>query len=85
MAAIEAQAFAAAGAPAGLTAPEAIPVQIRRGETFEEAVRRTGIAAEEASAVAATLSSAMDMSAIRAGLRFETAIAKPRGGRGDHA
>ena len=83
MAAIEAQAFAAAGAPAGLTAPEAIPVQIRRGETFEEAVRRTGIAAEEASAVAATLSSAMDMSAIRAGLRFETAIAKPRGGRGD--
>lgn len=83
MAAIEAQAFAAAGAPAGLTAPEAIPVQIRRGETFEQAVRRTGIAAEEASAVAATLSSAMDMSAIRAGLRFETAIAKPRGGRGD--
>lgn len=83
MAAIEAQAFAAAGAPVGLTAPEAIPVQIRRGETFEQAVRRTGIAAEEASAVAATLSSAMDMSAIRAGLRFETAIAKPRGGRGD--
>ncbi len=83
MAAIEAQAFAAAGAPAGLTAPEAIPVQIRRGETFEQAVRRTGIAAEEASAVAATLSSAMDMSAIRAGLRFETAIAKPRAGRGD--
>lgn len=83
MAAIEAQAFAAAGTPAGLTAPEAIPVQIRRGETFEQAVRRTGIAPEEASAVAATLSSAMDMSAIRAGLRFETAIAKPRGGRGD--
>ena len=83
LAAIEARAFAAAGTPAGLTAPEAIPVQIRRGETFEEAVRRTGIAAEEASAIAATLSSAMDMSAIRAGLRFETAIAKPRGGRGD--
>ncbi|WP_374990195.1 peptidoglycan DD-metalloendopeptidase family protein [Brevundimonas sp.] len=83
MAAIEAQAFAAAGTPAGLTTPEAIPVLIRRGESFEEAVRRTGIAAEEASAIAATLSNAMDMSAIRAGLRFETAIAKPRGGRGD--
>ena len=83
MAAIEAQAFAAAGTPAGLTAPEAIPVLIRRGESFEDAVRRTGIAAEEASAIAATLSNAMDMSAIRAGLRFETAIAKPRGGRGD--
>ena len=83
LATIEAQAFAAAGMPAGLTAPEAIPVQIRRGETFEQAVRRTGIAPEEASAVAATLSNAMDVTSMRAGQRFETAIAKPRGGRGD--
>ena len=80
---LEAQAFAAGGAPAGMTAPEAIPVQIRRGETFEEAVRRTGIAAEEASAVAATLSNAMDVSSMPAGQKFETAISKPRGGRGD--
>ncbi|KAK0330716.1 hypothetical protein LTR94_031759, partial [Friedmanniomyces endolithicus] len=50
MAAMEVQAFAAANTPAGLTAPEAVPVQIRRGETFEQAVRRTGVAAEEASA-----------------------------------
>ena len=77
------QAFAAAGTPAGLTTPEAIPVQIRRGETFEQAVRRTGIAPEEASAVAATLSNAMDVTAMRVGQRFETAISKPRGGRGD--
>ncbi len=83
IAVLEAQAFAAAGAPAGLTAPEAIPVQIRRGETFEQAVRRTGIAAEEASAVAATIAGVFDLSDLRAGLRFETAIAKPRGGRGD--
>ena len=83
IAALEAQAFASAGAPAGLTAPEAIPVQIRRGETFEQAVRRTGIAAEEASAVAATIANAFDLSDLRAGLRFETAISKPRGGRGD--
>ncbi|MGZ9113950.1 MAG: M23 family peptidase, partial [Brevundimonas sp.] len=68
------QAFAAAGTPAGLTTPEAVPVQIRRGETFEQAVRRTGIAPEEASAVAATLSNAMDVTAMRAGQRFETAI-----------
>jgi murein DD-endopeptidase MepM/ murein hydrolase activator NlpD len=80
---LEAQAFAAAGTPAGLTAPEAIPVQIRRGETFEQAVRRTGIAPEEASAIAATLSNAMDVTSMRAGQRFETAISKPRGGRGD--
>lgn len=80
---LETQAYAAAGAPAGLTAPEAIPVQIRRGETFEQAVRRTGIGAEEASAVAATIASAFDLKDLRAGLKFETAVSKPRGGRGD--
>jgi len=83
MAAMEAQAFAAAGAPVGLTAPEAIPVQIRRGETFEQAVRRTGVAPEEASAVAATIANAFDLTELRAGLKFETAIARPRSGRGD--
>lgn len=83
MAALEARAFAAAGAPAGLTAPEAIPVQIRKGETFEQAVRRTGIGEADASAVAATISNAFDLSKLGAGLRFETAIARPRAGRGD--
>jgi len=83
IAALEARAFASAGSPAGMTAPEAVPVQIRRGETFEEAVRRTGVAAEEASAVAATIANAFDLTELRAGLKFETAIAKPRDGRGD--
>ena len=83
MAAMEAKAFAAANAPAGLTAPEAVPVQIRRGETFEQAVARTGVAPEEASAVAATVANAFDLADLRAGLKFETAIAKPRDGRGD--
>jgi murein DD-endopeptidase MepM/ murein hydrolase activator NlpD len=83
MAAMEARAFAAANAPAGLTAPEAVNVQIRRGETFEQAVRRTGVAPEEASAVAATVANAFDLADLRAGLKFETAIAKPRDGRGD--
>ena len=83
MAAMEAQAFAAANAPAGMTAPEAVNVQIRRGETFEQAVRRTGVAPEEASAVAATVANAFDLADLRAGLKFETAIAKPRDGRGD--
>ena len=83
MAAMEARAFAAANAPAGLTAPEAVPVQIRRGETFEQAVARTGVAPEEASAVAATVANAFDLADLRAGLKFETAIAKPRDGRGD--
>lgn len=80
---LEARAFASAGTPDGLMAPESIPVQIRRNETFEQAVRRTGVGAEEASAVAATLAGAVDVSGIPAGQRFETAVAKPRGGRGD--
>ena len=83
MAAMEARAFAAANAPDGMTAPEAVLVQIRRGETFEQAVRRTGVAPEEASAVAATVANAFDLADLRAGLKFETAIAKPRDGRGD--
>jgi murein DD-endopeptidase MepM/ murein hydrolase activator NlpD len=80
---LETQAYAVAGAPEGLTAPEAIAVQLRRGETLEQAVRRTGVGADEASAVAATLASAINPSDMRAGLKFETAVSKPRGGMGD--
>jgi murein DD-endopeptidase MepM/ murein hydrolase activator NlpD len=83
LAVMEARAFATASTPEGLTAPEAIPVQIRRNETFEQAVRRAGVTAEDASAVAATLSNAVDVSAMRAGQKFETAVSRPRGGRGD--
>ncbi|WP_312139213.1 peptidoglycan DD-metalloendopeptidase family protein [Brevundimonas sp. BH3] len=80
---LETQAYAAAAAPAGLNAPEAIPVQIRRGETFEQAVRRAGVRAEDASAVAATIASAFDLKDIRAGAKFETAVSRPRGGVGE--
>ena len=83
VAVLEARAFATAGTPTGLTAPEAIPVQIRKGETFEQAVRRTGVGEAEAHAVAATISNAFDLADLRAGLKFETAIARPRGGLGD--
>ncbi|MFW2343113.1 M23 family metallopeptidase [Brevundimonas sp.] len=79
---LEAQAIAAAGTPVGMGTPEAIPVQIRKGETFEQAVRRTGIPDEEARAVTQTIADAYDVNELRAGLRFETAIAQPRGGRG---
>lgn len=80
---LETQAYAAAAAPAGLNAPEAVPVQIRRGETFEQAVRRAGVRAEDASAVAATIASAFDLKDIRAGAKFETAVSRPRGGVGE--
>lgn len=81
--ALETRAFAAAVAPAGLTTPEAVPVQIRRGETFEQAVRRTGIGEAEARAVAGAIASVFDLGDVRPGQRFETAVARPRGGRGD--
>lgn len=83
MEALEARAMAAAGSPDGLTAPESIPVQIRKGETFEQAIRRTGVGIEDAKAVVATVAGAFDVSQLRAGLKFETAVARPRGGRGD--
>jgi len=83
VAALEARAFATAGAPAGLMTPEAVPVQIRKGETFEQAVRRTGIGEADAHAVANTLAGAFDLADLRAGLKFTTAISKPLGGRGD--
>ncbi|MBU1323921.1 MAG: M23 family metallopeptidase [Alphaproteobacteria bacterium] len=81
--ALEARAMANAGAQAGLTAPEAVPVQIRNGETFEQAIRRTGVGVDDARAVVATIAGAFDVTQLRAGLKFETAIARPRGGRGD--
>lgn len=79
---LEARAFAAAAAPAGLSSPEAIEVQVRSGETFEQAVRRAGVDANDARAVVRTLSDAFDVVNIRAGLRFETAVSRPRSGRG---
>ena len=82
VASLEAQAFVAAAAPTGMTAPEAIPVEVRRGETFEDAVLRTGVDESEARALVQTISNAFDVSRIEPGLRFETAIAKPRAGRG---
>ncbi|MFN3815848.1 peptidoglycan DD-metalloendopeptidase family protein [Brevundimonas sp.] len=83
IAALEIQAFASAGAPAGMSQPEAVQVQIQRGETLEQAMLRTGIGADEARAIVRTLGNAYDVVNIRAGQRFETAISRPRAGRGD--
>ncbi|HEY0053649.1 MAG TPA: M23 family metallopeptidase, partial [Caulobacteraceae bacterium] len=79
---LEARAFAAAGAPAGMSAPQQVAVEIRSGETFEQAILRTGVAVEEAQAVVRTLATAFDVVNIRAGQRISTAISRPRTGRG---
>ncbi|NEX93025.1 M23 family metallopeptidase [Caulobacter sp. 17J65-9] len=85
LSALEAQAFASAETRPGLDRPESVPVKVRRGETLEDAVRRTGVPAEDASAAVQALASAVDTVNVKAGLAFEAAIAKPREGRGGSA
>lgn len=83
LAALEARAFADASAPEGLGAPELVPVEVRSGETLVQAVARTGIDMNEAAAVVRSLADRnFDTVNIRAGLRFETAVSRPRSGRG---
>ncbi len=80
--ALEHQAFAEAQVRPGLTAAESMPVRIQPGETFEAAVRRTGVAPEEARTIVKTLAGAFDTVNIKAGLMFQAAIAHPRGRSG---
>jgi len=80
---LETQAFTAASAPEGLEAPEMVPVEIRSGETFEQAVARTGVDINEARAVTRRLAEEnFDTANIRAGFRFQTAVSRPTSGRG---
>ncbi|MDB5445960.1 MAG: peptidase family, partial [Phenylobacterium sp.] len=61
-------------APAG---PQIVPVQILRGETFEAAVQRAGVAPGEARQVVKALAEAMDTVHIKAGLAFQAAMSPP--------
>jgi murein DD-endopeptidase MepM/ murein hydrolase activator NlpD len=56
-----------------------MPMKIQSGETFEAAVRRTGVAPEEARTIVKTLAQAFDTVHIKAGLAFQAIIAHPRG------
>lgn len=76
------QAFAAAEAQPGFSRPENVPVKILPGETFEAAVRRAGVAPEEARQAVQTLGEAMDTVHIKAGMAFDAAVAHPRSARG---
>ena len=80
--ALEHQAFAEAQVRPGMTAAQSMPVRIQPGETFEAAVRRTGVAPEEARTIVKTLAQAFDTVNIKAGLMFQAAIAHPRGRSG---
>lgn len=75
-------AFASAEAQPGFDRPQSVPVKVRPGETLEGAVRRAGVAPEEARQVVATLQGAIDTVNIKAGMAFEAAIAQRRSQRG---
>ncbi|HEX2560874.1 M23 family metallopeptidase [Phenylobacterium sp.] len=82
IAALQHQAFAAAEAQPGFTRPENVAVKILPGETFEAAVRRAGVAPDEARQAVTALGGAMDVVNIKAGLKFDAAVAKPAGEQG---
>ena len=81
-AALQSEAFAQSSTRPGFTAPVNVPVKVQAGETFEAAVRRTGVAPDEARQVVAALGKAFDTVNIKAGLAFDAAIARPRSQRG---
>lgn len=76
------EAFTQTEAQPGYSRPENIPVQVRRGETFEAAVRRAGVSDSEAREVVKAIGSTFDTVNIKAGLAFDAAIARPRDQRG---
>ncbi|MDB5457266.1 MAG: peptidase [Caulobacter sp.] len=82
LAALQHTAFARAEAQPGFDRPHSVPVKVQPGETLEGAVRRAGVAPDDARRVVTTLASAIDTVNIKAGLAFEAAVARPRGQRG---
>ena len=81
-AALQTEAFAQAEAQPGFGRPENIQVRVQPGETFEGAVRRVGVAPDEARQAVRALADAFDTVNIHAGLAFDAAVAKPRDRRG---
>jgi len=82
IAALQVEAFAQAQAQPGFTPAVTVPVKVMPGETFEAAVRRVGVAPNEAHQVVGELAKAFDTVNIKAGLAFDAAIARPRDQRG---
>jgi len=76
------QAFAETEAQPGLNPAQSVKVKVLPGETFEGAVRRIGIAPEEATIAVSMLAQAFDIGRIRAGMELTAAVAKPRDQRG---
>jgi len=78
LAALQTEAFTQSAVRPGFAAPVDIPVKIQRGETFEAAVRRVGVAPADARQVVGALAKAFDTINIKAGMAFDAAVAQPR-------
>ncbi|WP_374575855.1 peptidoglycan DD-metalloendopeptidase family protein [Phenylobacterium sp.] len=76
------EAFTQAEAQPGFSRPQNVALKIKPGETFEAAVQRAGVTAQEAHEAVATLGEAMDTVHIKAGMPFDAAIAQPQGEHG---
>jgi murein DD-endopeptidase MepM/ murein hydrolase activator NlpD len=83
LARLQFEAFRQAQARPGLEAPQSVPVKIGRGETLEAAVRRAGVAPDEARLAVDLLGRAMDTVHIKAGMLIEAAVAQPRATTGE--
>lgn len=75
MAALQQAAFAESEIQPGLAAPQVVDVEIQSGETFVGALTRQGVSAGDAQDVVDLLGRTYDTVKIRAGLRFQAAIA----------
>lgn len=82
MAALQHAAFVQAETRPGFAHGQNVEVEVRPGETLEAAVRRSGVADEEARNVVRLLGQAMDTVNIKAGMDFVASIARPRDSRG---
>jgi murein DD-endopeptidase MepM/ murein hydrolase activator NlpD len=65
-----------------MSAPVSMMINVRPGESFEGAVRRTGVGKEEAQQAVAMLGKTFDTVNIKAGMAFQAAVAKPLGAEG---
>jgi murein DD-endopeptidase MepM/ murein hydrolase activator NlpD len=79
---LQTEAFTQSSAQPGFTTAVNVPVKVQPGETFEAAMRRVGLAPNDARQVVAALAQAIDTVNIKAGLAFDAAIARPRDPRG---
>jgi len=78
LAALQHAAFAQAETQPGFNHGQNVNVEVRPGETLEAAVRRSGVADDEARNAVRVLAQAMDTVNIKAGMDFVASVARPR-------